>query len=174
MLEHLDEAEKLHLSKCIYEEPSLEQAASRVLMENPNLRDAGNSIKVAILKVYIRSSEHWANVKTIRDDMGEHIEHHPYVPQLDRMKALVHQLDDGQARLEKVPKKDALNWTRLSAECRQILQCLREEARILGQVVSGDEDAESSPIVRELRKLRKEQGSTLEEQLQELGVLPTN
>lgn len=172
MFEQLTAEEKLHLSKCIYEEPSLKMALDRLAIENVELQHM-NILKEPMLIVYSRSPEHWENVKTVRADLMGHIDDHPYIPQLDRMKSLVHQLDDGQSRLRIIKKDDALNWTRMSAECRQILQALREEARILSLTVDDLEDEESLPrVIRELRKLRDAPG--LKEQLQELGVLPAN
>ena len=126
---------KLRISKCIYEEASLKKAATRFKRENPKL-DAN----VTLLEVYSRSPEHWANVTIIRSDILEHIENHPYVPGLDRLRQLIGNLEEAQERLNTIPKDNIAFFVRLSAEIRALLVQIAVEAQAFGPEADGTDD----------------------------------
>jgi len=166
MIAELSSAEKMHISQCVWEEPSLKRAAVRISNENPRAAFV-NVARSDALWLWSRTPEHWSNVRQLRKELQPHVKDHPYVPAIDRIKILTSQLEEAKERLEAVPKKDTMGFTRMSTETRNLLFALQQEQRVLNKELEATHQSDS-PVGRAEAGL--EESGELEKKFEELGI----
>lgn len=161
MLPDLSQEQKLNLSRCIFEEPTLKLAGARAGREDPGIAEV-NCASQDVLWIYSKSIDHIQNLILIREEIGDQIEHHAYIPALDRLQTLTTNLDEAKERLHMIPKKDNSGFRQMSAEIRALLSACRDEAKI---ILSDGVDPLDDPLLAAIQKM------DLTDQLKRLGVV---